>query len=321
MSIAQLVSQNLRQLAQRVGAVKPPSYRIFDVQLKQRVALGPSLTRFIFTGPELDQCRTLAADQRIKLLFPTADGKPPALPLAASWHKASRTLPVEQRPPMRTYTIRRLRAERKEVDIEFVLHGETGPASRWATHAQPGERLQMVAPNALYSGDPGGYEWQPPSQPGNIVLIGDETALPAIAGILENLAQAQSNAQVEAFIEVPDKADCIELEVPANMRLHWFARHDQHLAHGDGMLRAAKDLVTLPAWSEREKSAKPLEEIDIEQQILWDLAKPTNNAFYAWVAGESGAVMKIRKHWVGELGIDRQACSFMGYWRMGRALE
>ncbi|MGC8383232.1 siderophore-interacting protein [Pseudomonas aeruginosa] len=62
---------------------------------------------------------------------------------------------ARRRPPMRTYTIRALRREAGEVDIDFVLHGETGPASRWAAHARPGERLVMSAPDGEYSGDPG----------------------------------------------------------------------------------------------------------------------------------------------------------------------
>ncbi|MGV8584389.1 siderophore-interacting protein, partial [Pseudomonas aeruginosa] len=89
------------------------------------------------------------------------------------------------RPPMRTYTIRALRAEQEEVDVEFVLHGENGPASAWATHARIGDRLQLAAPNRQYGDDPGGYEWKPPAGVRHILLIADETALPAVAGILE----------------------------------------------------------------------------------------------------------------------------------------
>jgi NADPH-dependent ferric siderophore reductase len=67
---------------------------------------------------------------------------------------------------MRTYTIRALRREACEVDVDFVLHGVNGPASAWATTARMGDRLQMVAPNLAYAGDPGGYEWKPRTTPG-----------------------------------------------------------------------------------------------------------------------------------------------------------
>lgn len=317
---------SLTQTAQRQAtpaeqAAKPTGYRLFDIQLKRRVALSPSLTRFTFTGPDVEHMTTLAADQRIKLLFPTPQGEPPSLSTNAGWLQAWRTIPLEQRPPMRTYTIRALRAMQREVDVEFVLHGETGPASRWATHARPGDRLQMVAPNAAYPDDPGGYEWQPPLQPDHILLIGDETALPAIAGALETLKAQGSQARIEAFIEVPVHGDRAELAAPAQSRLHWLIREEQGLGHGDGMLSAAKTLATLPTHTEPVGVAEPLADIDIDKQILWELAVPANSAFYAWVAGESAAVMAIRRHWVGELGIDRSACSFMGYWRMGRVLD
>ncbi|MBE7374215.1 siderophore-interacting protein [Pseudomonas lopnurensis] len=321
MTLAETLAQNLRNLAQRTGLSRASSYRLFDVALKQRTVLGPSLARFVFTGPDVARMNTLAPDQRIKLLFPAPDGSPPRLPHEGDWHKSLRALEPSHRPPMRTYTIRALRGEALEVDVDFVLHGESGPASAWVTHARPGDRLQMVAPDARYPADPGGYEWRPPRGVRQILLIGDETALPAIAGILEALAERPCGQRVEAFIEVPHEEDCLPLRTPPGTRLHWFARDTLELGHGEGMARAARELATLPSWGEREKSLQPLENVDIEKQLPWELAKPTDNAFYAWVAGESAAIMAIRSHWVGELGLDRRALSFMGYWRLGRALE
>lgn len=315
------VAQNLRNLAQRITSAKKPSYRIFDVALKTRIVLTPSLTRFVFTGPEVSRMATMAPDQRIKLLFPAPDGAPPQLPDEGDWHKTLRALKPAHRPPMRTYTIRALRPEALEVDVDFVLHGESGPASAWATHACPGDRLQMVAPNADFAEDPGGYEWRPPLGVRQVLLIGDETALPAIAGILEALTEHPGERAVEAFIEVPHEEDRQALRMPPGASLHWFARDALGLAHGQGMQRAARELATLPAWGYRERTLRPLEDVDIERQLPWELAKPTDNAFYAWVAGESAAVMAIRRHWVGELGMDRRALSFMGYWRLGRVLD
>lgn len=68
------------------------------------------------------------------------------------WFYAYRALPEGQRLPMRTYTIRALRPARAEVDVEFVLHGDNGPASRWAMDARPGDRLAMTAPLAIIGG-------------------------------------------------------------------------------------------------------------------------------------------------------------------------
>ncbi|TBV09269.1 siderophore-interacting protein [Phytopseudomonas dryadis] len=315
------IAQNLRDLAQRIVPAKQPSYRIFDVQLQQRIDLGPSLARLVFSGPEVDRMRTLAPDQRIKLLFPGADGLPPQLPHTGNWHQTLRALDPQRKPPMRTYTIRDLRREAWEVDVDFVLHGETGPASRWATHARPGDRLQMVAPSGDFLGDPGGYEWRPPAGIRHVLLIGDETALPAIAGILEALADWPQTPVVQAFIEVPHEADRLALRHAVDAQVNWLVRDVHQLGHGEGMLKAARELATLPTSAARSSSAQTIEEVDIERQILWELAKPADNEFYAWVAGESAAVMAIRRHWVGELGLDRRALTFMGYWRLGRALE
>lgn len=320
MSIAETLVQNLRNLAQRTGLSKASSYRLFDIELKRRIPLSPSLARFVFTGPEVARMCTLAPDQRIKLLFPGADGLPPQLPHEGDWLKARRALEPERRPPMRTYTIRALRREALEVDVDFVLHGETGPASTWATHARPGDRLQMVAPDMELPGTPGGYEWRPPEGIRHVLLIGDETALPAIAGILEELAAWPDKPNVQAFIEVPHGADQLELSCTAEAQVNWLPRDSSGWQHGQGMIQAAKELARLP---ETRQAGKPqrIKEVDIDTQILWDLAKPADNGFYAWVAGESAAVMAIRRHWVGELGMDRRALSFMGYWRLGRVQD
>lgn len=311
------LANNLRKLANQAVTGKRASYRIFDVQLKQRIDVTPSLTRLVFTGPQVAHMRTVAPDQRIKLLFPGADGQPAQLPLEGNWHQALRAIEPTRRPPMRTYTIRALRADVGEVDVEFVLHGETGPASRWATHARPGDRLQMVAP-CDEPGDPGGYEWQPPQGVRHVLLIGDETALPAIAGILEELAQVSRPPQIEAFIEVPHASDRLAL---LGTGVTWLVRDELGIGHGEGMVRAAREHATLQAKAPRLDNAQAVADVDIETQVLWDLAKPQDNQFYAWVAGESAAVMAIRRHWVSELGLDKRALTFMGYWRLGRALD
>lgn len=219
-----------------------PAYRLFNVELKRREQLSPALTRFVFGGPEVAEMKTLAADQRIKIFFPDASGQPPSLPGGSEWYQAYRSVEPARRPPMRTYTIRALRAEQEEVDVEFVLHGENGPASAWATHARIGDRLQLAAPNRQYGDDPGGYEWKPPAGVRHILLIADETALPAVAGILEELAGEAEPPVVEAFLEVPGEADILDLPAIPAARLHWLPRHQAgiHSRNGERMIEAAR---------------------------------------------------------------------------------
>ncbi|EKP5714007.1 TPA: siderophore-interacting protein, partial [Pseudomonas aeruginosa] len=299
-----------------------PAYRLFNVELKRREQLSPALTRFVFGGPEVAEMKTLAADQRIKIFFPDASGQPPSLPGGSEWYQAYRSVEPARRPPMRTYTIRALRAEQEEVDVEFVLHGENGPASAWATHARIGDRLQLAAPNRQYGDDPGGYEWKPPAGVRHILLIADETALPAVAGILEELAGEAEPPVVEAFLEVPGEADILDLPAIPGARLHWLPRHQAgiHSRNGERMIEAARQ-ARLPEREVAGGAAQELEDIDIDEEILWELASPESGSFYAWVAGESAAVMAIRRYLVQERGIDKRHLTLMGYWRLGKVFD
>lgn len=312
-TLASNVARNLRKIIK--GDSGPRPYQLFDIQLQRRERLSPSLCRFVFAGEDVRQMRTLAADQRVKLLFPDAQGHEPALPKDGDWQAARR----QAQHPMRTYTIRALRADAGELDIDFVLHGDSGPASAWAEQAEPGDRLQIVAPHRHAQGDPGGYEWRPPQGVRQLLLIGDETALPAIAGILESLAELAAPPATQVFLEVPEPGDCVDLRHAPGTELHWLARSELDCPHGQAMRHAAFELARLPQAT--QASAKPLKEVDIDKEILWELAESADSAFYAWVAGESAAVMAIRKHWINERGLDRGCLTLMGYWRHGRSLE
>lgn len=307
---------------QETIVMSQPAYRLFNVELKRREQLSPALTRFVFGGPEVAEMKTLAADQRIKIFFPDASGQPPNLPGGSEWYQAYRSVEPARRPPMRTYTIRALRAEQEEVDVEFVLHGENGPASAWATHARIGDRLQLAAPNRQYGDDPGGYEWKPPAGVRHILLIADETALPAVAGILEELAGEAEPPVVEAFLEVPGEADILDLPAIPGARLHWLPRHQGgiHSRNGERMIEAARQ-ARLPEREVAGGAAQELEDIDIDEEILWELASPESGSFYAWVAGESAAVMAIRRYLVQERGIDKRHLTLMGYWRLGKVFD
>lgn len=316
MSVAATLVQTLRK---RLS--KPSGYELFDIQLKQRVALSPSLLRCVFSGKDVALMRTLAPDQRVKLFFPAADGSAPDLPKTGDWQAARRSMSANQTPPMRTYTLRNLRPEANELDIDFVLHGETGPASRWAARSVPGDGLQIVAPNATYRSDPGGYEWQPPEGVRQVLLIGDETALPAIAGILEQLTEHPDAPHVQAFIEVPEESDCLALLCGLNAKVHWLPRASLGKQHGEGMTLAARELARLPPVRGNLDNTSPIEELDLNTQRPWDRASAKRGDFYAWVAGESAAVMAIRRFLINEQGLERQQLTLMGYWKLGRSLE
>ncbi len=93
------LANTLRKRVTQALPGKQPSYRIFDVQLKRRIALSPSLTRLVFSGPDVAEMTTLAPDQRVKLLFPAPDGSRPNLSNERHWKAAHSALPADQRPP------------------------------------------------------------------------------------------------------------------------------------------------------------------------------------------------------------------------------
>ncbi len=292
------------------------TYRLFEVALKERRVLSPSLHRLVFTGADVARMKTEGPDQRIKVFFPLPGQDAPEVPSGEDWYARYRALADDQRPPMRTYTIRQLRAAQGEVDVDFVLHGETGPASRWAVHAQPGDRVVLLAPDADCAGSSEGWEWKPPAGVGQVLLVADETALPAVAGILEELAAQVDPPRVLALLEVAGEGGAIALKAPPTAELVWLPRGQA--AYGQALVEAVQArLAASPVVA-----GDALDEIDVDAQILWEQSDVgVAGPFYAWVAGEAGAVMAIRRHLVRDCGLDRRALTFMGYWRQGRVLD
>lgn len=292
------------------------TYRLFEVALKERRVLSPSLDRMVFTGADVARMKTGGPDQRIKVFFPLPGQRAPQVPSGEDWYPCYRALPDDQRPPMRTYTIRQLRAELGEVDVDFVIHGETGPASRWAVHARPGDRVVLLAPDADCAGSSEGWEWKPPAGVGQVLLVADETALPAVAGILEELAAMVDPPRTLALLEVAQAGDAVHLKAPSSAELVWLPRGQA--AYGQRLLQAVQARLAASSVVAGEE----LEEIDVDAQILWEQADASvAGPLYAWVAGEAGAVMAIRRHLVRECGLDRRTITFMGYWRHGNVLD
>ena len=147
---------------------KPRKAR-YDVQVVRVRALTPHMVRVTFNGAALANFIWSGPAAHIKLIFATAS--------------------ESARPVMRTYTPRRFDPVTRELDVDFVIHGE-GPASAWAAQASVGQSLQIAGPGRSYTPDPTA-DW--------FILAGDETAIPALATLLEVLPHA---ADVRVFIEV-----------------------------------------------------------------------------------------------------------------------
>jgi NADPH-dependent ferric siderophore reductase len=291
-----------------------PAYRPFAVRVARTRQVSPSFRRITFTGPDLDEFASNGADQRIKVLLPRPDSGLADCPMGADWYADWRALPAQRRNPMRTYTVRAARPLEREVDIDFVLHGPTGPASAWAERAESGDEVVLVGPNARFAGPTGGVEWRPPAGARALLLAGDETAVPAISAIAEALPYGTA---ARVLLEVPTDDDVLDLDVPADVRLTWLPRRCGATARPLGTLLTA---AVCAAAEEMGGSAAVLDGEDLDPDgLVWEVpAEPAGAGAYAWLAGEAGVVTGLRRHLLREAGFDRRAVAFMGYWRRGR---
>lgn len=219
---------------------------------------GEELTGFPGHGP----------DQRIKMFFPVAGQDRPAMPRASSggpvWP------PGEARPIIRTYTVRRHDAQAGELDVDFVLHGAHGPAAAWAAEAKPGDWVGVSEPGGRYVPDADEH-----------LVIGDESALPAIATVLEALP---STASARVFVEVADAAEEQPLSSAAATEVNWLHRGSR--APGAALVEAVRSAPTLdPARCQ------------------------------AWVSAEAAAVKEIRAFLIDECSMTRRQVYATGYWR------
>ncbi|GAA4232138.1 NADPH-dependent ferric siderophore reductase [Streptosporangium album] len=290
-----------------------PAYRAFQVQVLRTARLSPSFVRVTFGGEELSGFADNGFDQRIKLVLPLPDGGFTPVGDGADWYRRWRALPPELRNPIRTYTVRAVRPWQHELDVDFVLHGDTGPASRWASAVTPGHRAVVIGPNAAHPGPIGGQEWAPPAQTTHLLLAGDETAVPAVTAIAESLS---GDVRARVLLEVPEAADALPLRVRPGVEVAWLPRGSAR--HGELLVPAVRDVLgeITPAGA---GSAGPLEDVDVDTEILWEIPRVTDgDGLYAWLAGEAGMVKRLRRHLVQEVGIDRSSVAFMGYWRLGR---
>lgn len=264
-----------------------PASRVHRARVEEVRQLTPHFTRITFAGEDLCHFGSGGFDQRVKLLFPHADGTWTDVGLfdesddVAGWYHRWRDLPQERRNAMRTYTIRSARPNEGQVDVDFALHGTTGPASAWALSASVGDEVAIVGPDARSDLPGGGVEWCP-GDARRVLLVADESAAPAVASILEALP---AHITGHAFVEVPGPGDVLPLTTVSGVEVHWLPR---------GAARRGAPAV------------------DAVTQLR-------EGVDYAWLAGEAGVVTTLRRHLVRDVGMDRSCVTFMGYWKQGQA--
>jgi NADPH-dependent ferric siderophore reductase len=301
-----------------VSTVEVPAYRPFAVRAVRVQRLSPAFVRVTFGGADLDEFRSGGRDQRIKVVLPRPDTGLTACPRGGDWYGEWRALPPGRRNPVRTYTVRAARPERYEVDVDFVLHdGAIGPAARWAQTCAVGSEAVLIGPNARFPGDCGGVEWRPPTGAPGLLLAGDETAVPAVCAIVEQLPR---DARGRVFLEVPTIADVLPVQAPAGAQVTWLPRRSRVTDRPRGELLTGAVLAALPPAPAVDPA---VEDASDDEPVVWDVphgiaSAPTR---YVWLAGEARVVTGLRRRLLADAGLDRSAVAFMGYWREGRAAE
>jgi NADPH-dependent ferric siderophore reductase len=200
------MSESTTSLAGRVRPARPQA--VLTVVSRER--LSPHTVRITAGGPGFDALRMNEfTDKYAKIIFVDPSlGLTPPYDLAA----LRESLRPDQQPVTRTYTLRRADAERQQVTIDFVVHGDEGIAAPWAAHAEPGDVLTMSGAGGAYRPDPD-YDWH--------LLAGDESALPAICSALEALP---GDARGLAYLETSDPGEYLDAKPPAGLEIVWLHR-------------------------------------------------------------------------------------------------
>jgi NADPH-dependent ferric siderophore reductase len=186
-------ARNRPLLTGRVEAVEP---------------LTPTLIRIVFGGEGLAGFELGEhTDHYVKLQFP-GEGAP-----------------EDERPKVRTYTVREWDAERRLLTIDFVVHGDEGIAGPWAAAAAPGDTLGLRGPGGGYAPDPDA-DWH--------LMVGDTSVIPAISA---SLPRIPAGVPVHVFLQVRGPEEEVELTSPGDLHLHWL--------HGDGDEQVAAALADL----------------------------------------------------------------------------
>ncbi len=306
-----------------------PEYRMYFVEVARKERLGPSFVRVTFTGECLRAFGSGGVDQRIKIMLPQPGRTVADIPSGRGWHTAWQAMPEEVRPTMRSYTVRAHRPEVGELDIDFVLHGADGghggPASAWASTTRPGDGAALAGPDRPGAGRRWGCEWSPPETAKRLILAGDETAVPAVASIVESLPP---DARGVVCVEVPTVGDRQYWDAPTRVEVRWLVRQDAagSAPHGSLLEVAVAEVLDELCGPGPRPAGADLEDVDIDTSIVWEVPDGSTgelgapgSELYAWLAGEAGVITRLRRLMVNDHGVPRTAVAFMGYWRHGRS--
>lgn len=267
--------------------VKPASQELLRLTVQRTERLSPHWMRVTLGGGDIDRFQPMGYDQWFRIFLPVHGEagleRVPAKANKMLGYLKFLRIPEGMRPAMRSYTVRAYRpaqgADGAEIDVDFVVHaaadGSMGPAPSWALGAQPGEDVAIIDEGLVFNPERG---------TDSVVLVADETGLPAVAGICGSLP---ADAVGLAIVEVPSADDALDFPRPDGVSLRWVVRTDPQARPGAGALDALRT-ASLPG-----------------------------SPFHAFLVGEQQLPTGGRRHLVGEHGVDKGLIDFCGYWRVG----
>lgn len=236
--------------------------------------IAPHMVRVVAGGPGFAAFQSNEyTDKYVKVLFAKPElGLEPPYDVPA----LRETLAPEDLPVTRTYTVRWVDDVTQRLAIDFVVHGDEGIAGPWAASARPGDRIVLSGPGGLYAPDPSA-DWH--------LLVGDDSAIPAISSALEALPR---DAVGLAWLEVATEADVQAVDAPPGVDVTWLLRGDAPA----GTTTLLPDAVRAAPWRD--------------------------GRVHVFAHGEREAMKALRRLFA-ERGVPRQDLSLSGYWAYGRA--
>lgn len=306
-----------------------PTVLIAEARVHRAQRLSPAFVRVALESEAFVDLADAELDTRFKMIFPGPTGELPLIPEQPDeWYAQWMSTPDDTRSPMRTYTVRDVVEEdgKRLLVVDLVVHeeGPHGPACAWALAARPGDVIQVIAPHRA-TDSYGGVEFAP-GEAKDLLVIGDETALPAVARIL---AEWEPGRRGRVFVEVPSADDVLELDQPDSVSVRWVVRDGTE--QGRLLVETVRSHLGLAPLDPTVLPADVSSDLDVE---VWETPRysssgeeiapteaPSAADRYAWIAGESWLVKALRRSLVSELGLDRGAVAFMGYWRVGVAMR
>lgn len=199
-----------------MGFIDAPAETVLAVVQVQRTArVSPNVVRITVGGEQLAPLPDHGYDHWFRLFLPQEEGETSFdLPTRVDLRGYLKYLrmPSATRPHLRNYTVREFRPAQRELDIDFVVHGDEGVATRWATRTGPGDTVALLDQGKGFKIAEGANHH---------LLVSDETGMFALINILRDLPR---DATGHAYIEIPDAADAQPTAEPPGVTVHWLPR-------------------------------------------------------------------------------------------------